>query len=201
MLTGVVDYEAGNLRSVETALSHLGVRYRVSADPEELLRSDRLIFPGVGEASAAMGVLRQGKLDEAIRDFFRSGKPMLGICLGAQITLSRSEERDVECIGLVAGSARLFPGGPGLKVPHMGWNAVRHDGRHPVFRGIPDGAAFYFVHSYYPSPDDPADTIAESDHGIRFTAAFARDNFTAVQFHPEKSGPVGLRLLENFLKG
>ena len=199
MTVGVVDYEAGNLKSVETALLALGARITISASPEELLKTDRLIFPGVGDAAAATAVLRARGLDEGIRDFVATGRPLLGICLGSQIVLDSSEENQATCLGLIAGAARRFPADLGVKIPHMGWNQVTPTVNHPVFAGIPAGASFYFVHSYYPSPDDPASVLAETDYGIRFASAIGRDNLTAVQFHPEKSGPHGLRMLQNFL--
>lgn len=199
MTVGVVDYEAGNLKSVETALLALGAQIVISAAPEELLKTDRLIFPGVGDAAAATAVLRARGLDDAIRSFLATGRPVLGICLGSQIVLDASEENQATCLGLIAGTARRFPADLGVKVPHMGWNQVTPTVHHPIFAGIPSGASFYFVHSYYPSPDDPATVLAGTDYGIRFASAIARDNLTAVQFHPEKSGPHGLRMLQNFL--
>ncbi|TVQ96498.1 MAG: imidazole glycerol phosphate synthase subunit HisH [Spirochaetaceae bacterium] len=199
MTVGVVDYEAGNLKSVETALLALGARISISSSPEELLTTDRLIFPGVGDAAAATAVLRARGLDEAIRSFVATGRPVLGICLGSQIVLDRSEENQATCLGLITGVARRFSADLGLKVPHMGWNQVVPTADHPIFAGIPSGASFYFVHSYYPSPDDHSTVLAETEYGIRFASAIARGNLTAVQFHPEKSGPHGLRMLQNFL--
>ena len=200
MTVCVVDYEAGNLKSVETALLALGARVTISARPEELRATDRLIFPGVGDAAAATSVLRERGLDEAIRAFVATGRPVLGICLGSQIVLDRSEENQATCLGLISGSARRFPSDLGVKVPHMGWNQVVPTRDHPLFEGIPSGASFYFVHSYYPAPTDAATELARTEYGISFTSAVARDNLTAVQFHPEKSGPHGLRMLRNFLE-
>ena len=204
MQIGVVDYEAGNLKSVETALHSLEKDYDfssvVSDNPETLLKADKLIFPGVGEARAAMRVLVKRGLDQVIRDFIATGKPVLGICIGCQIVLSRSEESDTECLGIVDGTSLLFPTEPGLKVPHMGWNQVFHDERHPLFEGIPSGASFYFVHSYYPAPVDSSVEISWSEYGIRFTSGLQKDNLTAFQFHPEKSGRYGLKMLANFIK-
>jgi glutamine amidotransferase len=197
-MIGVVDYGAGNLPSVERALAHIGARFFTTARPEELARADRLIFPGVGEARAAMDVLAERGLDEAIVAFARSGRPLLGICIGAQVVLDASEERSTRCLGLVAGKAVRFRAASGLKVPHIGWNRVRRAAPHPVFAGIPDGAFFYFVHSYYPQVADGGLRVGETDYGVTFTSAFAKDNIVAVQFHPEKSGRHGLRLLGNF---
>jgi len=197
-MIGVVDYGAGNLRSVERALARIGAPFFTTARPEELRRADRVIFPGVGEARAAMEVLTATGLDEAIVAFVRSGRPLLGICIGAQVVLEASEERDTRCLGLIAGRAVRFRIAPELKVPHMGWNQVRLVAAHPAFADIPDGACFYFVHSYYPEVADAKLSVGETDYGLRFTAAFARENLVAVQFHPEKSGRHGLRLLANF---
>jgi glutamine amidotransferase len=198
VMIGVVDYGAGNLRSVERALAHIGAAFFTSARPEDFSRADRMIFPGVGEARASMEVLEARGLDEAIVAFARSGRPLLGICIGAQVVLDSSEERETRCLGLIRGRAVRFVTTAELKVPHIGWNQVRQARPHPVFAGIPDGACFYFVHSYYPQVADAGLTIGETDYGVRFTAAFARDNIVAVQFHPEKSGRHGLRLLANF---
>ena len=199
MTVGVVDYGAGNLKSVETALRHLGADFFISGRADEVDRADRLVFPGVGEARAAMTVLRDTGLDEAVASFYRSGRPLLGICIGCQVALDRSEERDATCLGLVRGESRRFPDGSGLKVPHMGWNQVTPVARHALWNGIPEGSSFYFVHSYYPVPSEESAVMARTDYGVLFTSALGRDNLFAVQFHPEKSGEVGLKLLSNFL--
>jgi imidazole glycerol-phosphate synthase subunit HisH len=196
----VVDYGAGNLRSVENAMKHLGADFFVTAHPEALRDAAGLVFPGVGEARASMDTLKGSGLGEAIKAFVASGRPVLGICIGCQIALQRSEERDTPCLGIVEGTAKLFAAMAGLKVPHMGWNQVDYRPEEPLFRGIPQGASFYFVHSYYPAPDRKEDETAWTEYGIRFASAVRRDNFSAVQFHPEKSGPHGLRLLSNFLE-
>jgi imidazole glycerol-phosphate synthase subunit HisH len=195
----VLDYGAGNLKSVENALRHLGARYVVSARPADLDDAESAIFPGVGEAAASMAELRRTGLDEGMRRFLVSGRKMLGICIGCQVIFDRSEERDTPCLGLFPGVVRRFPSGSGLKVPHMGWNAVHFTLMHPVFEGIPQDSSFYFVHSYYPSPEQPDFVAAETEYGITFPACVARANLFACQFHLEKSGPVGLRLLANFL--
>lgn len=199
MTTIVVDYDAGNLRSVETALIHLGQEYRVSADPVAVVAAGRIIFPGVGDGAHAMRVLRDRGLDRAMRDAFAAGTPILGICVGCQVVLDRTEERDAACLGLIAGTARRFPVEPELKVPHMGWNQVRHREGHWLFDGIAQEESFYFVHSYYPGPDSESDVIAWAEYGAPFAAAIERANLAAVQFHPEKSGEAGLQLLRNFL--
>jgi glutamine amidotransferase len=196
---GVVDYQAGNIRSVETALRRLRADFFVSDDPGELLDAGRLVFPGVGEASAAMSVLADSGLGEAVSSFFRSGRPLLGICIGSQIIMDSSEERSTRCLGLLAGRTVRFPEDLGLKVPHMGWNQVRYVKPHALFKGIADGTSFYFVHSYYPDPSNTESVLARTDYGITFASAVGWENLLAVQFHPEKSGEPGLRLLANFL--
>jgi glutamine amidotransferase len=198
-LVAVVDYGAGNLKSVQRALSHVGAGFYTTDRPEDLGRGERLVFPGVGEARAAMDVLARKGLDEAIVEFVATGRPVLGICIGAQVVLERSEERNTPCLALVPGEAVRFRLPSELKVPHMGWNHVEHRGRHPLFSGIPEASCFYFVHSYYPRVADASCTVGETDYGLRFTSAFARESLVAVQFHPEKSGAKGLKLLANFL--
>ena len=199
-MTIVLNYEAGNLKSVETALSWLNCDFLVSGDPETVVCAERLIVPGVGEAGAAMSVLKNSGLADAVRTVFLSGKPMLGICLGCQLIFEHSEERNTSCLGLLPGRVLRFPHKQGLKVPHMGWNILIKKSRHPVLEGIEEGSYFYFVHSYYPAPDESDLVLAQSEYGLLFTAAVARDNLVAFQFHPEKSGSAGLRLLSNFLQ-
>src|SRR6056297_1693233 len=196
---GVVDYDAGNLTSVRTALKYVEAEYIISSQPDELENTDTLIFPGVGEAGAAMEKLKNRGLDKFLRDYFSSKRPMLGICLGSQIVLSTPEEKETECLGLLSGVARRFPRNSGLKVPHMGWNQVSPVGTSLLFKDIPDNTSFYFVHSYYPDPEEVSAVIARSEYGITFTAALKKDNLQAVQFHPEKSGKWGLKVLHNFL--
>lgn len=206
MTVGVVDYQAGNLRSVETALRFLGADFVLTGDPEKLLATDRLIFPGDGNAGAAMKVLNATGLGEAIRSFYASGRPLFGICLGCQIVLEGSEETPAACLGIVSGRARLFPFARGradahgkLKVPHMGWNSVHPVNPDPLFAGIPDNASFYFVHSYYTEPA-PQNVLCTTDYGITFPSGLRKDNLWAVQFHPEKSGEHGIRMVRNFLE-
>jgi len=197
--TVVLDYEAGNLKSVENALRHLGARFVVTKDPAVVRDAESVIFPGVGEAAASMAVLARTGLGEALREFAASGRKVLGICIGCQVIFDRSEERDTTCLGLVPGTVRRFAPGTGLKVPHMGWNAVHFTRKHPVFEGIPQDTRFYFVHSYYPDPVDPNVVAAETEYGITFASGIARGNLVAFQCHVEKSGSFGLKLLDNFL--
>jgi imidazole glycerol-phosphate synthase subunit HisH len=200
MMNVIVDYNAGNLRSVETASKYIGVEFTVSSEPETIRNADRLVFPGVGEAKAAMEYLGNTGIGNAILDFYKKGNPLLGICLGSQIVLTFSEESSTACLGIVEGKALLFPGNMGLKVPHMGWNQVTHKNRHEIFEGIPENSSFYFVHSYYPNPDDYSLIIGETEYGLKFAAGIGKDNLVSFQFHPEKSGPVGLKLLQNFFE-
>jgi glutamine amidotransferase len=195
----IIDYDAGNLTSVKRALDHLAVASTITADPAHVRSAERLIFPGVGQARAAMDVLRARGLDGALREAYARGTPILGICIGCQIVLTHSEEDDTPCLGLVEGECvRFRPGDPALKVPHMGWNAVTVTRPHPVLNGVQPGDEFYFVHSYYPRPREPQCICAVAEHGVTFPAAIGRRNLFAAQFHLEKSGPVGLNVLRNF---
>jgi glutamine amidotransferase len=197
--TIVLDYGAGNLTSVENALRHLGAPFRTTSKPADLTDAESVIFPGVGEAAASMAVLKKTGLGDALRSFLASGRKVLGICIGCQVIFDRSEERDTTCLGLVPGVVRRFAAGTGLKVPHMGWNAMHFTKPHPVFAGIPQDTRFYFVHSYYPDPVDKGMIAAVTDYGISFPSCIARGNLVAFQCHVEKSGPFGLKLLSNFL--
>ncbi len=198
-MIGVVDYKAGNLKSVGSALSHLGARFIISDDAEALLKCDKMIFPGVGEAYSAMDVLLKSGLAEVITEFAETGKPLLGICLGAQIVFESSEERNTKCLGLVPGKVKRFPLCRGLKVPHMGWNTIQHNGIR-LFKGVPQDSSVYFVHSYYIEAFSDENVSASCEYGLNFTAAAFKDNILACQFHPEKSGEVGLKILDNFIK-
>ena len=204
-MIGIVDYRAGNLTSVARALQFLGKPWRISDDPQVLGNASHIIFPGVGAAGEAMANLRQSGLDKWIPKWLERGKPILGICLGTQVIFEYSEENDTHCLGIVAGCVKRFPEDMQqdrqlLKIPHMGWNSVLFKWNHPVFQGLPDGAEFYFVHSYYPSPADDRWAIGLTDYGIRFCAVIAHKNLVAMQFHPEKSGRPGLTILENFCR-
>jgi len=195
----IVDYKAGNLTSVKRGLDHLGIPNQISADPQIVRKADRVIFPGVGHAGAAMGVLKERGLDAALKDAFQRGTPILGICVGSQIILTHSEEADTQALDLIHGDCVRFRlSDPALKIPHMGWNAVSVTRPHPILGHLCPGDEFYFVHSYYPQPDDPQNIYATCDYGGSFPVAIGQDNLFAVQFHTEKSGPLGLKLLENF---
>jgi imidazole glycerol-phosphate synthase subunit HisH len=204
-MIGIVDYRAGNLTSVARALNYLGEDCRITDDPEILAGCSHIIFPGVGAAGEAMLNLRLRKLDYRLRQWFEEGIPLLGICLGTQVIFAYSEENETECLGIVPGAVRRFPEMPDgdgrpLKIPHMGWNRVNFVKSHPVFQGIPAEAEFYFVHSYYPAPADDKWIAGLTDYGQSFCSVVAHKNLLAVQFHPEKSGRPGLKILANFCR-
>ncbi len=196
----IVDYEAGNLHSVERAVAHLGAAFATSSQAEEVAAADRIIFPGVGESASAMAVLRRTGMDQAMHEVRNAGRPMLGICVGCQVVFERSEERDAECLGLLPGSVLAFRPDRQHKVPHMGWNEVHFERPHPLVAGIPDDSMFYFVHSYYPAPQTPEVVVGSTPYGLQFGSIIAAENLAATQFHAEKSGKWGLRLLDNFLR-
>ncbi len=193
-MIAIVDYDAGNIRSVAGALERLGQQYELTADPERLLAADRVILPGVGNAAHALESLSQRGLCEVIRSLRR---PVLGICVGLQILCRDSEEGPVEGLGVFDAHVRRFPDEPQIKVPHMGWNALGNlDGK--LMKGLQSGTFVYFVHSYYPSLCQ--DTVATCRHGSTlFSAALRYENFYGTQFHPEKSGDAGSRILQNFI--
>jgi glutamine amidotransferase len=200
-MIAIIDYKAGNLTSVRLALEDLGVEAEVTRDPARIRAADRVIFPGVGAAGAAMDHLRELDLLDVIRETAAGDKPFLGICLGTQVIFERSEEDGgTECIGLIPGSVKRFqPQDPLCKIPQIGWNTVRFRRSHPLFDGIEDESEFYFVHSYYPAPSDPAYVMGETEYAdATFASIVGKDNLLATQFHPERSGRIGLKLLKNF---
>ena len=202
----VIDYGMGNLRSVAKALEHVapGAQVHVTSDPALVSRCERVVFPGQGAMPDCMRELDARALRPAVLEAARA-KPFLGICIGLQMLFESSEEGNVAGLGVLPGRVCRFAAalhdadGRRLKVPHMGWNEVRQQGAHPLWQGIPDGARFYFVHSYHVVPGDESLCAAYAQYGVRFTCAVARDNIFAVQFHPEKSQAEGLRLLANFV--
>jgi len=194
----IVDYQAGNLRSVQKALERFGVSARVTSDAAEIGRADGLVFPGQGANDSSMRHLRAKGLVEPITEFIDSGRPFLGVCLGLQLLLEGSDEGAEPGLGVLPGWVRRLP--PGAKVPHMGWNQVELKGSHPVLNGVPSNSYFYFVHSYYADPAQQALVAGTTTYGIEFCSVVARENVLAVQFHPEKSGEGGLRLYGNFVR-
>jgi len=207
MKIAVIDYGMGNLRSVSKALEHAapGAQVEVSSDPDFVVGADRVVFPGQGAMPDCMRELDSRGLRQAVLDVSRE-KPFLGICIGLQMLFDQSEEGGVCGLSVFGGTVRRFPhekmrdaSGRRLKVPHMGWNEVHQSGSHPVWQGIPSGERYYFVHSYFADPADRAIVCGETEYGLRFACAVARDNIFAVQFHPEKSHTAGLKLLANFV--
>jgi imidazole glycerol-phosphate synthase subunit HisH len=198
----IIDYKAGNLTSVQLAFEYIGQRVVITDKPEDVLKAKRVVFPGVGAAGASMENLHNLKLIEPIKKVIADGVPFLGICIGIQLLLDFSEEDGgTECLGVIPGKAKRFrPRDPMCKIPQMGWNAVKNR-KHTLFDGIDDQSEFYFVHSYYPAPEKKEMIIGETDYAdVSFASVVAHKNLAAVQFHPERSGRIGLRLLENFSK-
>ena len=170
----------------------------MTGDPAELPGADAVIFPGVGSGPAAMSALKDRRLVAPLQDYVASGRPFMGICLGLQLLLDRTEEGDASCLGIIPGHVKRLP--DGLKVPHMGWNSVEFEADHPVLRDIPQGSHFYFVHSYYAAPSEQTWVAGTTEYSVPFCSVYAKDNLVATQFHPEKSGPVGLRVYRNFVE-
>ena len=203
-MIAIIDYKAGNLTSVKRALDFLGQDSVITSDYSTIAGAERVVFPGVGAAGKAVADLRDQKLDLALKEAVNNKKPVLGICLGIQIIMNKSLENDTECLGLVNGEAVKFPdsltdpGGRKLKVPHMGWNSVKLNRSHPLFVGVPPESEFYFVHSYYSVPAMTDNILGETFYGIPFTSVIISGNLAAMQFHLEKSGRPGLKILENF---
>ena len=201
-MLAILDYKAGNQTSVRRALEHLGIPCAITADPATLERAHGIIFPGVGAAGQAMRALHPTGLDVLLREAVKRGQPLLGICLGCQILLDRSEENDTTTLGIVPGLCRRFEDnmreedGTPAPIPHMGWNSVENL-RSGLFTGIDQGTYVYYVHSF--APEVNADTIATTTYGVPFSAAIRKDNFYGTQFHPEKSASIGAQILQNFL--
>ena len=193
----ILDYGMGNIRSVSKAVDRAGGRPLVTSDPGEAAGADAMVVPGVGAFGACMEGLRERGLDRAVLEFAEGGRPLLGVCLGMQVLFERSEEGDATGLGILRGGVVRLPSD--VKVPHMGWNEVEWTSRPPLVEGLDGGVRFYFVHSYACVPEEPV-TVGETEHGVRFAAAVARDNLFGTQFHPEKSGDAGLRIYENLVK-
>lgn len=198
-MIAIIDYGAGNLRSVAKAIAKLGYEAHVTSNPDDVLNADVVVLPGVGAAGDTMNSLRQLGMVEPIRRVIARGRPFFGVCLGLQVLFTDSEEGSGQrCLDIIPGKVRRLP--PHLKVPQIGWNQVRQRLAHPLFDGIPDGANLYFVHSYYADPEDQAVIAGETDYGVTFPSIIIKGNIVATQFHPEKSGDLGLRMYYNFLK-
>jgi glutamine amidotransferase len=195
----IIDYGAGNLRSVANAVKKMGYYPRVTSNPGEVLNSAAIILPGVGAAADTMNSLEKLGMTDAIRQLIQRKRPLFAICVGLQILFSGTEEGGWhECLGIIPGKVKRLP--PGLKVPHIGWNQVKRRLSHPVFEGIPDEANFYFVHSFYAEPEDMAVVAGTTSYGVAMCSMVIKDNLIATQFHPEKSGEYGLKMYANFLK-
>ena len=195
----IIDYGAGNLRSVTNAVTSLGYETQITSNPDDVLKAEIVILPGVGAAADTMTQLRSLGVESAIQRYLAADRPFLGVCLGLQVLFTSTEEGGwYECLDIIPGPVRKLPSK--LKIPHMGWNQVKQKTSHPIFNGIPDEANFYFVHSYYVEPDDRSLVAGETEYGIPICSVLTRGNLVATQFHPEKSGEVGLRLYGNFIK-
>ncbi len=200
-MIAIVDYDMGNLRSVEKAFLKLGLEAKVTRSPKEILNARHIVLPGVGAFKDCMRNLDQYGLIDPLLKSIGAGKPFLGICLGLQLLFEESSEFGVhKGLGVLKGRVVRFPssGAEGLKVPHMGWNSINKKKESPLMNGIPEGEYFYFVHSYYAAPEDAGATLTTTDYGLEFVSSIAKDNITACQFHPEKSQKAGLRVLKNF---
>lgn len=198
-MIAIIDYGAGNLRSVVNAITRLGYQSKITSSPSEVLDARAVILPGVGAAGDTVQNLKKLGMVDSIGKLIAEGRPFFGVCIGLQILFSDTEEGGGhECLGIIPGRVRKLPSG--LKIPHMGWNQVKQRVSHPVFDGIPDGANFYFVHSYYAEPEDRSLVAGETDYGLPICSVVARGNLVATQFHPEKSGELGLRMYDNFIK-
>jgi glutamine amidotransferase len=198
-MIAIIDYGAGNIRSIEKALEHVGAVVQVTDEPSVVTRAQAVVLPGVGSGGAAMARITQQGLDDAIRQSTQEGKPFLGICLGMQLLADHHAEGEVDGLGLFAGEVRRIPHGP--KIPHMGWNQVKpQQSELAIFEGIPPDAYFYFAHSYYVEPQDQHGVAAVTDYGSPFCSVIVTERVWGTQFHPEKSGSVGLQLLKNFVR-
>ncbi|HCG91786.1 MAG TPA: imidazole glycerol phosphate synthase subunit HisH [Dehalococcoidia bacterium] len=195
----IIDYGSGNIRSVSQAVKKVCGEPIISADYQEILQCDAAILPGVGSASQAMRELGNRNLSLTIRKFVESGKPIIGVCLGLQVLFDKSEEGNTACIGLIPGEVKEFK--TDLKVPHMGWNSVNFEFDHPIFSNIPNQTHFYFVHSYYVQPSEKESIAGTTQYGeTNFCSVSIQDNLIATQFHPEKSGTLGLQMYKNFIE-
>lgn len=200
-MIAIIDYDAGNIKSVEKALDFLGQDVVITGEPEKILKADKVILPGVGAFGDAMANLRRTGLDEVIRQVAGRGTPFLGICLGLQLLFERSDEAPgVEGLGILKGEILRIPEKEGLKIPHMGWNSLHLENNGRLFRGIEEGAYVYFVHSYYLKAAEGSIVKASTEYSVHIHASVEKDNVFACQFHPEKSSDVGISILKNFVE-
>ena len=200
-MVAIIDYDAGNIKSVEKALISLGTETILTRDPEVILKADHIILPGVGSFGDAMAKLHHYGLVEVIHEAVKKNVPFLGICLGLQLMFESSEETPgVEGLGLLKGKIVRIPEGDGLKIPHIGWNNLAYPNQGRLYQDIPENSYVYFVHSYYLQAEDPAIVRATTEYGVTIHASVEKDNVFACQFHPEKSSAVGMKILENFVK-
>ena len=200
-MTAIIDYDAGNIKSVEKALLSLGEEVVITRNPEEILSADRVILPGVGSFGDAMNKIRAYELEEVIREVVDKKIPFLGICLGLQLLFERSDECEgVKGLGLLEGEILRIPDAPGLKIPHIGWNSLKYPNEGRLFKNLPEDSYVYFVHSYYLKASEEEIVTATTEYGTLIHASVEKDNIFACQFHPEKSSDVGLTILKNFVE-
>ena len=198
-MIAIIDYGAGNLRSVANAITKLGYQPKITSQPGDILNARAVILPGVGAAADTMDSLQALDLVGSVKQYIADDRPFFGVCMGLQVLFTGTEEGGWhECLNIFPGRVKKLP--PGLKIPHMGWNQVEQKKAHTIFDGIPDQANFYFVHSYYVEPDDQSIIAGETEYGIKMCSVITKGNLTATQFHPEKSGEFGLMMYSNFLK-
>ena len=193
----IIDYQASNLRSVQKALEVNGAEAEISDKPEIISKSDAIVFPGQGAIDPSMNQLKEKNLTETIKTYISNNKPFLGICLGLQLLFESSDEGEANCLGVLGGKSKLFP--KSVKTPHMGWNQIQINIQNPLFDGIKSNSYFYFVHSYYALPKNNKIISSETDYGVKFCSSIVKNNLMGVQFHPEKSGPNGLKIYNNFI--
>lgn len=200
-MIAIIDYDAGNIMSVQKAVLKLNEEYVLTRDADTIMNADKLILPGVGAFGDAMDRIRKYNLEEVIKRFVATGKPFLGICLGLQLIFEESEETEgVKGLALLPGKIRRIPVGEYVKIPHMGWNSLKFPNKGKLFEGIAEDSYVYFVHSYYLDATNKSDVVATTDYNVTIDAAVEHDNIYACQFHPEKSGELGLKIIENFIR-
>lgn len=200
-MIAIIDYGAGNIQSVYKALKYLGIDCAITSDKKEILNADGAILPGQGEFSDCMNSITESGIKDTVMEFINTGKPFLGICVGLQLLFEGSEESpDTKGLGIFKGIIKRIPNGEGLKIPHMGWNSIDIVKNDKLFNGVDNGSYFYFVHSYYLDAEEKDIVSTQTEYGVKIDASVSRDNIYATQFHPEKSGEIGLKLLGNFIQ-